>query len=109
MQRDLAEELIGIRRSLPPAVGMAARFGTDPSDGMVVAVPEDPSWQVAVGPLEQGWSVAEVHLLPGALGQQRRDLAEVSAADAPIVVAEHFRRLQLLVRNAACGTPLDRR
>ena len=63
-------------------------------------------WRVAVSPLEHGWSIAQVHLLGGALPDERQELAQVDAADAPSVIAAHVRALQLLVRNAACGTPV---
>ena len=106
MQRDIAAELIGILRSLPPAIGMAARPGDDPADGLVLAIPEDPSWQVQVLPRGSGWSVEEVHLRPGPLGEQRLELGTMSAQDIPDAAAGHFRRLQLQVRNAACGTPI---
>lgn len=109
MQRDLADELIGIRRALPLAIGMSVRFGAEPGDGLEAVVPEDPSWRIAARPDDTGWRLAQVHVLPSPLPAQREDLGPVATADAPAAIAAHFSRRQLLVRNAACGTPLDGR
>lgn len=108
MPRDLADELITIRRALPSDVSRAVRFGADPTEGMVLVVPEDPAWQLTVRPTPTGWAVSEVHDLPTlpiaslATGSQT-----VPTATAPDSIAELFRRLQLRVRNAACGTGVD--
>lgn len=107
MQRDLAAELIGIRRALPAEVAMAVRFGAEPDDGLLAVVPPDPTWRIAILPHDEGWRLTEVHELPHPMTGQSVELGTVSTAEAPAVIAGHFRRRQLLLRNAACGAPLE--
>lgn len=101
----MADEIIAIRRALPTAVGMAVAFGADPEAGLAAAIPEDPAWQIEAHPVAEGWRIGERHRVPGPLPDQCTALAVISTDAAPGVIAEHFRRLQLQVRNAACGTP----
>jgi len=105
MARDVAAELISLRRDLPPTIGMAARFGSEPAAGLLIALPEDENWSLEVVPSGNGWSLVEVHQLPGPLGRRRFELGDVAPAAARGAVAAHFRRLQVH-RNAACGTPV---
>jgi hypothetical protein len=109
MSRDLADEIIAIRRALPPAVGMAVRFGDDPAEGLTAAIPEDPAWGIEVQPVAEGWRISERHRFGGPLPDEHIALAVTSADEAPGLIADHFRRLQLQVRNAACGTPVPRK
>ena len=105
MSRDLAVELIELRRALPEHVALAALTGSDPAAGIEVPIPEDPRWRLALEPDPEGWRLVEVQQLPEPLGDQREVLGLFGAQQAAAQLQRHFQRLQLQCRNAACGTP----
>lgn len=109
---DLATAVIEMRRLLPDLASSVARLGAQPEDGIRLTLPVDNQYwltlKVVAGTAtesEISWELARVAARGAHLPDQVTVLATGSQEQMLADVDNHYRRLMIERRNAACGTP----
>lgn len=99
------QTLIELRRALPEPAASAAVFADRESEGLLLRIPQDPHWHLQVRPSQNGWHIVEIQHRPDPLPDAVTVVAEPTDAELVAAIDQHYRRLLLERRNAACGTP----